>query len=60
MKDATQRGIDQIVETEKKHWPGYQKIVDDHNEQLKKDLVPMYRQMVEVFTTRGHQDRAAL
>jgi hypothetical protein len=52
MEEARRRGIEHLAEMEEKLWPGYQKIIDDHNEQLKKELIPMYRQMVDVFTAR--------
>jgi hypothetical protein len=52
MEKAQERGIEHLRETEEKLWPGYQKIIEDHNEQLKQELVPLYRQTVAIFTAK--------
>jgi hypothetical protein len=52
MEEAGEGGIENLSKTEETLWPRYQRIIDDHNEQLKNDLMPLYRQMADVFTAK--------
>jgi hypothetical protein len=41
----------QLIQIEKDHAPGLQQIIDDNNRQLFEELLPLYRKMVEHFSS---------
>ena len=54
MEQAREGGIEQLCETEERLAPAFERIIEDDNQQLKSEHVPLYRQMVDLFTAKMH------
>ncbi len=54
MEQAREGGIERLCETEERLAPAFERIIEDDNQQLKSEHVPLYRQMVDLFTAKMH------
>jgi hypothetical protein len=54
MEEARASGIDRLQQVREEQSPKFAKIIDYENRQLKEELIPLYRQMVDLFTTKMH------
>jgi hypothetical protein len=39
---------------EEKRWPAFEKIIEDDNRKLEAEYIPLYRQMLDLFTSKMH------
>lgn len=54
MKEARRFGIDHLQETREQLSPQFQKIIEHNNHQLREETIPLYGQMVDLFTAKMH------
>jgi hypothetical protein len=47
-------GMDALRELEEKRWPEFQRIIEYDNKQLEESDIPVYRQMLDLFTAKMH------
>jgi hypothetical protein len=54
MEEAREGGTEQLRETREQLSPQFRNIIRDDNRQWEEELLPLYRQMVDVFTGKMH------
>lgn len=54
MERAREGGMENLHKTREQRWPEFNKIIEDHNRQVEEELIPLYRQMADLFTTKMH------
>jgi len=52
MEEARERGTEHLRTVEEQRWPQFEKIIEDDNRQWKEELLPLYRQMTDLFTAK--------
>lgn len=52
--EARTGGIEHLQEVRGELRPEFDKIIEHDNRQLKEELIPLYQQMVDLFTTKMH------
>ena len=54
VEEARERGMEHLREMEEKRWPAFEKIIEDDNRKLEAEYIPLYRQMLDLFTSKMH------
>jgi hypothetical protein len=54
MQEARGPGIDHLQKVREESWPKFERIIEHNNQQLKEELLPLYREMVDLFTAKMH------
>jgi hypothetical protein len=57
MAEAREGGIENLRETREKLSPAFRRIIEDDNRQLEAEEIPLYRQMVDLFTAKDAPHR---
>lgn len=54
VEEAREHSLERLRELEEQTWPAYAKIIEDDNQKLEAEVIPQYRQMMELFTAKMH------
>jgi len=54
VEEAREHSLDRLRELEEQRWPAFEKIIEDDNRKLEAEDIPLYRQMLELFTSKLH------
>ena len=57
--DAQEAGLDAVQELQEKRWPGFERIIEYENRQFEQETLPLYRQMLQLFTAKSHPAEAS-
>ncbi len=54
VEEAREHSLDRLRELEEQRWPAFEKIIEDDNRKLEGEYIPIYRQMLGLFTSKMH------
>ena len=54
VEEAREHSLDRLRELEEQQWPEYARIIEDDNRKLATEDIPLYHQLVELFTAKMH------
>src|ERR1035438_2432724 len=54
VEEAREHSFDRLRELEEQRWPEYARIIEDDNRKLEAEDIPLYHQMMDLFTSKTH------
>ncbi len=52
--EAREHSLDRLRELEEQRWPQFQRIIENDNRKLESEDIPLYHQMLDLFTAKMH------
>jgi hypothetical protein len=54
VEEAREHGMEHLRQMREKRWPAFEKIIEDDNRKLEAEDIPLYHQMLDLFTSKMH------